>query len=162
MDNILLSLLPDKRKQVKITDFGLSQAAYNPANSEIKSGTYGGTRNYMAPEILRLDIYEEFDSGSTLDYDPFKSDIWAMGVCLYELLTATLPFDYFSTLKHMYEMQMQQQISFSGFILSVSVKDLIRKLLEPNPDLRIDPIGIWAHPWMQSHLIKQSTKQKSN
>jgi len=72
------NIMLDHNGQAKIMDFGL---AYLQGTDHItKTGTTLGTTAYMAPEQLR---------GEELDE---RSDIWAYGVVLYELFTATLPF----------------------------------------------------------------------
>lgn len=69
--NILLS---GKDYEVKIADFGISQNL---------SKNYGflhdcmGSLNYCSPELLRGEAYNE------------KTDIWAMGCILFEMLTGT-------------------------------------------------------------------------
>ncbi len=63
---------------VKILDFGLAKLAGTPGITG--EGTTLGTIGYMAPEQVRGD---EVDA---------RTDIWAFGVVLFELLTRTLPF----------------------------------------------------------------------
>ncbi|HYO56330.1 protein kinase domain-containing protein [Archangium sp.] len=63
---------------VKLLDFGLSHLAAEPVRSELQPT--GGTPAYMAPEQWR---------GETQDA---RTDIWAAGVVLYELLTGEPPF----------------------------------------------------------------------
>jgi serine/threonine protein kinase/tetratricopeptide (TPR) repeat protein len=64
--------------QIKIMDFGLAKLANNA--SITRPGTSVGTLAYMSPE-----------QAQGLPADP-RSDIWALGVVLYEMLTAELPF----------------------------------------------------------------------
>jgi class 3 adenylate cyclase/tetratricopeptide (TPR) repeat protein len=64
---------------VKLLDFGLSHLAVEPGHSEFQPT--GGTPAYMAPEQWR---------GEPQDA---RTDIWAAGVVLYEMLTGTLPFE---------------------------------------------------------------------
>ena len=73
---------------VKILDFGLARRIPEEAfagatmteESLESAGTISGTLSYMAPEVLR---------GETADH---RSDIWALGVVLYEAAAGRLPF----------------------------------------------------------------------
>ena len=58
---------------VKVTDFGVARA--KGQIHETQSGTIKGKFGYMAPEVLYGDV--EFDR---------RVDVWALGVCLWELL----------------------------------------------------------------------------
>jgi serine/threonine protein kinase len=71
--------------QVKMLDFGLATltgdaAALAETRVATKSGTLTGTPGYMAPELLR---------GARGDR---RSDIWALGVVLYEMVSGRCPF----------------------------------------------------------------------
>ncbi len=64
--------------QVKIIDFGLAKAAQRTMLT--KSGTTLGTVPYMSPEQAQ---------GSNVDH---RTDIWSLGVVMYEMITEQLPF----------------------------------------------------------------------
>lgn len=68
------------RTKIKIVDFGISKAK-NSARITTENDRFG-TPVYMAPEQLQ----------SSLDVDA-RTDIWALGVVLFELLTQRLPWD---------------------------------------------------------------------
>ena len=74
-NNIILSPRGDESIQPVITDFGLASSA----NQE--SGEYGGTPAYMAPELWRGERASK------------ASDIYALGVILYEMITGRLPLE---------------------------------------------------------------------
>jgi serine/threonine protein kinase len=66
------------RGQVKILDFGL--AKFRGASVLTKAGTTLGTMGYMSPEQLR---------GEPVDQ---RTDLWALGVVLYEMIAGRRPF----------------------------------------------------------------------
>lgn len=169
LDNILLRKpkFSNRRRTnetlvAKLTDFGLSSAAYRPREGYIKTGNFAGTRGYMSPEIIRLEVFEDLDTENSLDFDPFRADIWALGVVLYEMVTATLPFQaYESDLPTMFKMQMEQRWTVPKSIeVSNPLRDLLRKLMEPSPVKRLDPVSIWFHPWLQTTPLEEEKKLK--
>ncbi len=75
--NVMLLWLDDAnaaRPMVKLVDFGLSSA--DPKRDTLR----GGTRSYMAPEIIRGEKGE------------FRSDLYSLGVTLYYAMCGVLPF----------------------------------------------------------------------
>jgi serine/threonine-protein kinase len=78
------NVMETTKNQIKVLDFGLarpfrvSDTAQTESLSEIRGAV--GTLSYMAPEVLR---------GRSADN---RSDIWSLGVLLYEMCTRRLPF----------------------------------------------------------------------
>jgi serine/threonine protein kinase len=75
-NNILL----DSKDNPYLTDFGIAKALQDSENRLTATGTVMGTPSYMAPEQWR---------GEPVDA---RTDIYALGVMLFEMLTGKLPF----------------------------------------------------------------------
>lgn len=80
------NLLLARSGQVKIVDFGIALQSDRPRIT--REGVALGTVVYMSPEQLL---------GRSVDH---RTDLWSLGVVLYELLTGCLPFD--SVTEHAY------------------------------------------------------------
>jgi len=83
--NILVSVQDDKPVP-KIIDFGIAKAITQPLTEKTSYTEHGqllGTPEYMSPEQAEM-AYQDIDT---------RSDIYSLGVLLYELLTGVPPFD---------------------------------------------------------------------
>ena len=101
---------------VKILDFGLAKISL--ATKITKSHTTLGTVAYMAPEQLRGE-----------EVGP-QTDLWALGIVLYELLTAKLPFagEYMQALT--YSILNEQPASLPG---QPNVDRIVKRMLRKDP-----------------------------
>mmetsp|Transcript_115232 Transcript_115232/g.298774 ORF Transcript_115232/g.298774 Transcript_115232/m.298774 type:complete len:733 (-) Transcript_115232:42-2240(-) len=71
------NILHNRKGEVKLTDFGLSRSMNN---ASLTAGTFVGTSTYMSPERCLGEDYG------------FASDIWSIGMVLFELATGRYPF----------------------------------------------------------------------
>jgi serine/threonine-protein kinase len=72
------NVLVDAEGRVKVTDFGIARAG---TSQMTEAGSIVGTAQYLSPEQAR---------GGDVDQ---RSDLYSLGIVLYELLTGTLPFN---------------------------------------------------------------------
>ena len=100
-----------------------------------------GSIMYFSPELLRNE-----------PYNPLRSDIWAVGVCLFIMSNDSFPF------KHTQgedDLMLQAQMGKKWKLrnrteqkYSADYKDLIKGMLEPHPSRRLSAQQIGDHPWL--------------
>ena len=129
---------------LKIADFGL--CGYTSPNQKMK--TFCGSPCYSAPECLKM-----------TSYDGKKSDVWSLGVILYELATYQHPWDVNNIPK------MIEQIKFAKYTIprsvSNSLADLIRSILKLNPADRPTCQEILQHPFLMLAAKRRNRKEVS-
>jgi WD40 repeat protein/serine/threonine protein kinase len=115
--NILVTL-HDGTPVVKVIDFGIAKVTGRPLTEKTLFTGYAqmvGTPLYMSPEQAEM---------SGLDIDT-RTDVYALGVLLYELLTGTTPFD-------------KERLGKASFD---EIRRIIREEEPPRPSLRISTSG---------------------
>lgn len=75
-----------------------------------------------------------------------KSDLWSIGVILYQMLTAGVPYKGTNVLELVADIQAHEPVLPERVKISADLKDLMRGLLERNPDLRITWTEFFLHP----------------
>ncbi len=85
------NILVGKDDQIYVSDFGLAKSFEDGAVAMTKTGAFIGTPRYMSPEQVE---------GKPADH---RSDLYAYGLILYEMVTGDVPFTGESTLKVMYQ-----------------------------------------------------------
>ncbi|NWU48832.1 TSSK3 kinase, partial [Dromas ardeola] len=119
---------------LKLTDFGFAKLL--PREGPELSWTFCGSTAYAAPEVLQGE-----------PHDSRKGDIWSMGVLLYVLLCAHLPFNDTDIPKMLH--QQQKGVSVPGHLgISKECQNLLETLLEPDMTLRPSIEGVSSHPWL--------------
>ena len=133
------NLLKSADGTVKIADFGVSFIGErkNRAPSAVKRIV--GTPAFIAPEML-----------DETGYDPYIADIWSLGICLFHMATAHLPF-IGKTIFQIIAMAKRQGLRFPPEpSLCVELQYLISAILEIDPKRRATIAEIMAHPWITS------------
>ncbi|MGN0365368.1 MAG: Stk1 family PASTA domain-containing Ser/Thr kinase [Suilimivivens sp.] len=121
--NIIIS----KEGKVKVTDFGIAKAA---TSNTITSNVMGSV-HYTSPEQARG------------GYSDAKSDIYSLGVTMFEMLTGRVPFNGETTvaiaIKHIQE-EMPSPREYVSEI-PISVEQIVFKCCQKSPDRRYQSMG---------------------
>jgi len=104
------------------------------SDSVEKSNSFVGTEDYVAPEVILGNGHD------------FGVDWWSYGVVLYELLYGTTPFSS-TNRKETFHKILTMEVEQKGE--STPLKDLIAKLLEKDPDRRIEVDEIKGHDFFK-------------
>ncbi|XP_006660341.2 calcium-dependent protein kinase 21-like [Oryza brachyantha] len=120
---------------LKVIDFGLS-VFFKPGDrfTEVVGSAY-----YMAPEVLRR------------SYGP-EVDVWSAGVILYILLCGVPPF-WGDNDEKIAQSILRGGIDFGREPwprVSANAKDLVRRMLDPNPSTRLTAKQVLEHPWLKN------------
>src|SRR5215467_3905209 len=114
---------------VKLLDFGIAKDNSTPAFTQV--GDVIGTLHYLSPELLK---------GAAADA---RSDIWALGVLFYEMVTGITPFQA-STIGELYEKITGLSFTQATVVnpaLPREVDGLISRCLKKNPAERYQSIA---------------------
>jgi serine/threonine-protein kinase len=151
LKNLFLTQTVDGRPLVKVLDFGLAKTL-GPGKDVSLTATNSvfGSPQYMSPEQMR----------SAKDVDG-RSDIWSMGVCLFELLTGRVPFDA-GGLAEICAMVLKDPVprpsTFVGGLPS-DLEAVILRCLEKEPQHRFQSFGELAVA-LQPYAIDQGSARR--
>jgi serine/threonine protein kinase len=118
------------RIKIKLIDFGFASFLKNGKLNDLV-----GSPQYVAPEILNGDEYDT------------KVDMWAAGVCLYNMLTGTQPFISNNNEEELRNNILNQEIHYHKDLSNDAV-DMLKGLLERDPEKRLSAPDCRIHPWI--------------
>ena len=123
------NILITKEGEVKLTDFGCC------IQIEKEEKNLCGTPQYIAPEVIRTKKYNE------------KSDIWSLGILLYEMLYGAVPFTG-DTIEKILENILINDVILDSSISS-DANELLRKMTDRDPTKRITIDNIVKSSWVK-------------
>jgi len=119
------NIMVDKDGRIRVCDFGLARVKREVMLTQ--AGTTVGTVVYMSPEQARGD-----------DVD-CRTDIWALGVVLYEMLAGKLPFGGEHDQAVIYSILNAEPRPLTG--LPVELEQVVNRALAKNPDERYQTVS---------------------
>ena len=116
------NILVDNQGRVKVADFGIARLKASQTTALDEGGTTGsalGSVHYFSPEQARGEVADE------------KSDLYSVGVVMYEMLTGSVPFDGETSvsvaLKHLNEAPMSMRQRQTG--ISKALDEVVMRAL---------------------------------
>ena len=127
-------------KELKVTDFGIARIT---DSSKTKTGVVLGTPSYMSPEQL---------SGKKVTG---QSDLFSLGVVLYQLITGTLPFKADSMATLMYKIANEVHVPITSLKPDIPecVSEIVDRALDKDLTQRFQTGGEMA---LQMRACKQA------
>jgi len=135
---------------IKLADFGLAKQLESPSGRAMLKASLSGTPAYCAPERL------------TQDQESKAVDMWSVGCILYFLIFGVPPFysekeDEDDNDDEVFDSVVEGSVKFpENRPISDMAKDLVLRLLEKDPALRISAEQALKHPWIKSMSLSDS------
>ncbi|HEY1814095.1 MAG TPA: serine/threonine-protein kinase [Kofleriaceae bacterium] len=150
--NFFITRRPDGSNLLKILDFGISKT---PAGVSELTGTQTvvGTPTYMAPEQMRT-------ARST---DP-RSDIWSIGVVMYQMLVGRPPFEAETYAELVLKVGTDPPAPLYGIQLPAGLDTIVMRCLEKDPNNRVQNVGELARmlaPYASDPLSAQQSAERA-
>jgi serine/threonine-protein kinase ULK2 len=138
----LKNILVTNSNDIVISDFGFAR----DGDSNTMFDTLCGSPMYMAPEIMTNKTYDN------------KSDLWSVGVIMYELLFGTTPYHAKNLIQLMKKIKKRDVIIPEEYdsLLSNECKELLFSLLNRNPVRRINWDNFFTHKWFETDEILEA------
>ena len=142
-ENILIS----KDGRVKVADFGLAKGAQLGSTLTVESSIILGSVSYLSPEQVQRGLSD------------MRSDVYSLGIVLFEMLTGKKPFDGETPIQIAY-MHVNENVAAPSTLNSSipsDIDEIVLKATANNPDKRFKDAGE-----MHEQVLAQLTKLDPN
>ncbi len=138
----LKNILVTDSNDIVISDFGFAR----DGDSNTMFDTLCGSPMYMAPEIMNHKCYDN------------KSDLWSVGVIMYEILFGTTPYHAKNMIQLMKKIKRKDVVIPEEYenLVSDECKELLFALLNRDPGTRITWENFFTHKWFEKDEILES------
>jgi eukaryotic-like serine/threonine-protein kinase len=135
-DNIILTQRGRERDFVKLLDFGIAKLTSDqPGSRRTRTGIVMGTPAYMSPE--------QCEGRGNIDH---RTDIYALGIVLYEMLVGRVPFIGEGYGEILVQHLTQPPLPLSQYrMMNPHLEAVVMKALEKRPDLRYPTMDEMMH-----------------
>jgi eukaryotic-like serine/threonine-protein kinase len=147
----------DKDGRVYVMDFGIARSLETPGMTQ--TGALMGTPEYMSPEQAK---------GEKVDA---RSDLFALGIIFYEMLTGTSPFKAETAMATMFKRTKERATPLSQLNIGAPgvISDIVTKCLEMEPEQRyqsaraiVDDLELWKGGGAPRGTIIPTTRRVRN
>merc|ERR1719409_535384 len=129
---------------VKLIDFGIAKSIAHEETTNIQRTQQVGTVSYMAPEAASLDPKRQ----APIKYGR-KSDVWSLGVILYQLIFRKTPFAHLSPVQRLYAIVDEKvDLNTPIPINCPALQDVMRICLHRDVEKRADLEELLAHEFI--------------
>lgn len=141
------NIMLDKTGRAYVMDFGIARSTRSPGVTQ--TGALIGTPEYMSPEQAK---------GQTLDA---RSDLFAVGIIFYEMLSGVTPFDADTTMGKLWKRTSEPARPLGELDKTIppALSEIVRKCLEIDPKKRfasatelLEQIEVWQGPGAGTRL----------
>jgi serine/threonine protein kinase/tetratricopeptide (TPR) repeat protein len=147
------NVMLDKDGRVYVMDFGIARSLETPGMTQ--TGALMGTPEYMSPEQAK---------GEKVDA---RSDLFALGIIFYEMLTGISPFKADTAMAMMFKRTQERATPLVQLNMGVpgAISDIVAKCLETKPDERyqtaraiVDDLELWKDGAPRGTIVPTSRR----